>query len=118
MSVLALIGYIAGIFGLVAVVSSAFVVSRSAVIKQTVEGQTELIDTLKNIREEQKIEIEKLNNKHNESSKAIANMQGQIDVLKNIPLKDIAKDLSSIAGEMAKISEVQSIIMDRFNQQS
>lgn len=118
MSILALIGYIAGGFGIIAVVSSAIVVSRSAVVRQTVEGQTELIDTLKNIRAEQKIEIDNLNAKHNESSKAIANMQGQIDVLKNIPLKDIAKDLSSIAGEMAKISEVQSIIMDRFNQSS
>lgn len=111
MEVLALIGYIAGAFGLVAVVASALVVTRSATSKQTIDSQKDLIDTLIKGKDEQKAQISDLMGKHIESTKAIAGLQGQVDVLKNIPLKEISGDLKSISAGMNSLSTSQKEIV-------
>jgi hypothetical protein len=111
MSILSLIGYIAGAFGLIAVVAAALVVTRSATSKQTIDSQKDLIDTLIKGKDEQKEQIADLLGKHIESTKAIAGLQGQVDVLKNIPLKEISGDLASISEGMQSLSKNQGEIV-------
>lgn len=48
-------------------------------------------------------EIAMCESKHQESQKDIHRLQGQIDVLKDIPLKDINKDIGSIKKTNEKI---------------
>lgn len=111
MSILALIGYIAGVLGFVATLVAAVVVVRSSATKQTISSQKELIDTLIAGKEEQKGQIADLQHKHNESTKSIAALQGQVDILKNIPLKEISGDLSAITKEMRGIADTQRQIV-------
>lgn len=111
MSILSLIGYIAGAVGFLAVIASAIVVTRSATSKQTIDSQKDLIDTLIKGKDEQKDQIADLLGKHIESTKAIAGLQGQVDVLKNIPLKEISGDLKSISAGMNSLSTNQKEIV-------
>lgn len=110
--VLSLIGYIAGMFGLIAVIASAVVITRSTTTKTTIESQKELIDTLLLGKEEQKDQINDLMQKHIESSKAISGLQGQVDVLKDIPLREISGDMKKIATEMISISKNQKEVVE------
>lgn len=48
------------------------------------------------------VEITELRNKYIESGKAIANLQGQIDIIKNIPLRDIDSSLKNISAILEK----------------
>lgn len=110
MSVLALIGYIAGALGIVATLSAAVVIVRATASKTTIDSQKELIATLLAGKEEQKDQIADLHAKHVESIKAIGNLQGQIDVLKNIPLKEISEDLKKLSQNQTTIAKDQSTI--------
>jgi hypothetical protein len=111
MSILTLIGHIAGALGFVATLVAAVVVVRSSATKQTIVSQKELIDTLIAGKEEQKGQIADLHSKYNESTKAIAALQRQVDILKNIPLKEISGDLSAITKEMRGIANTQHQIV-------
>lgn len=105
MSILAFIGYIAGAVGFVATIVAAYLITRSTTTKVTIESQKELINTLLAGKDEQKDQIAELHNKHAESVKAIGNLQGQIDVLKNIPLKEIAADLHQLSKDQKTIAQ-------------
>lgn len=110
MSILALIGYIAGALGFVATMAAAVVIVRATASKTTIESQKELITTLLAGKEEQKDQIADLHAKHVESIKMIGNLQGQIDVLKNIPLKEISDDLKKLSQNQTTIAQDQKII--------
>lgn len=97
------IGYISGAMGFVAVITAAVIVAKSTTKNTTISSQKELIDTLMIGKEEQKEQIADLINKHAESTAAIANLQGQVDVLKNIPLKEISSDLRHITNTQRDI---------------
>lgn len=101
-----------GVLALVAIVAAAIVVVRSTTSKETVSNQKALIETLKAAKDEQKEQIADLQAKHVESTKAIAGLQGQVDVLKNIPLKEISGDLKSISGGMNSLSRNQERIVN------
>lgn len=103
MSLLVVIGYISGAMGFVAVITAAVIVAKSTTKNTTISSQKELIDTLMIGKEEQKEQIADLINKHAESTAAIANLQGQVDVLKNIPLKEISSDLRHITNTQRDI---------------
>lgn len=104
MSVLSLIGYIAGVIGFLATLVSAYLVTRSTATKTTIQSQKDLIETLVQSKDQAHEQIEDLHKKHIESTRAISNLQGQIDVLKNIPLKDISADLKTIASDQKVIA--------------
>lgn len=104
MSILSLVGYIAGVVGFIATIVAAYLVTKSTTTKVTIESQKELIATLMAGKDEQKEQIQQLHDKHAESVLAIGNLQGQIDVLKNIPLKEISQDLRAISKDQAKIA--------------
>jgi hypothetical protein len=84
------------IFGLVSLLAGAILVFKSTTTKDTIRQQKDLIDTLLTSKEEQKGQIKDLQEKHVESTKAIAGMQGQIDALKTVPLQEIARDMKLI----------------------
>lgn len=105
MSILSLVGYIAGVVGFIATIVAAYLVTRSTTTKVTIESQKELIATLMAGKDEQKDQIAELHDKHAQSVQAIGNLQGQIDVLKNIPLKEIAADLHQISKDQKSIAE-------------
>jgi len=103
-----------GVIALAAILAAAIVVVRSTTSKETVSNQKALIETLKSAKDEAKEQILDLQQKHIDSSKAIAGLQGQVDVLKNIPLKEISSDLKSIAGGMNSLSQNQEKIVQMF----
>lgn len=110
MSILALIGYIAGAIGVVTTLTAAVVIVRATASKTTIESQKELIATLLASKEEQKDQIADLHAKHVESVKMIGNLQGQIDVLKNVPLKEISEDMKKLSQNQTKIANDQKTI--------
>lgn len=116
MTILSLVGYIAGALGLAGSVSAAIVMVRSTASKQTIDSQRELIDALLKGKEEQKEQIIDLQQKHLGSTKAIADLQGQLNVLKNIPLQQISDDLKAVATQMASISKNQDNLVQALKQ--
>lgn len=111
MDILFFLSLAGGVLALAAIVTAAVVVIRSTTSKETVSNQKELIATLQAGKQEQKDQIADLQNKHIESMKAISGLQGQVDVLKNIPLKEISSDLKSISGGMNSLSVNQEKIV-------
>ena len=105
------LGLAGAIFGVAAIITGAVVIVRGTTSKETVSNQKELIATLLAGKQEQKEQIADLQQKHIDSSKAIAGLQGQVDVLKNIPLKEISSDLKSISGGMNSLSKNQEKIV-------
>lgn len=111
MSILSLVGYIAGVVGFIATIVAAYLVTRSTTTKVTIESQKELITTLLAGKDEQKDQILQLHQKHSESVRMIGNLQGQLDILKDIPLKDISADLKIISKDQKSIVETQKQIV-------
>lgn len=108
---LAIIGYIAGIFGIVAVVASAFVVFKSNAAKATIEMQNENIKALFDKQRIQEQEIQELREQN-------LNLQAQLDVFKSVPLTQIAatqEETHSIITQGAKLIQTladnQQLIM-------
>lgn len=58
---------------------------------------------LKEQNDELKADNKEWQKKHVENERAIANLQGQLDTLKDIPLQQIAASLESISNSNAKI---------------
>jgi hypothetical protein len=74
-------------------VALAIVYIRSQLPKQTIKQQGELITALQQRQEEQLKENKELRDAHAQSERAIADLQGQIKVYKELPLKEIAESL-------------------------
>ena len=94
---------------LVALGVSAVLVIISRIPKQTIEQQKDLIQALTGRIEDLEKSHENDVKNHLESVKAIANLQGKIDVYKEIPLKDIAdsmKQMSKVNSEIAKSNDL------------
>lgn len=95
-----------GVGGL-AVITGAIVLIKSKTVSVNSAAGDELIDKLEKLRAADKEEfdnrLKKIEKQRNDCSKAIASLQGQIDVLKNIPLVDIAAALRNIAHSNDKI---------------
>lgn len=115
MEALAIIGYIAGGFGLISVVAASVVIVKSTTAKTTIAQQNELIVVLTQSKNEQKEQIGVLQGQHAEAMKAIANMQGQIDILKNIPLVNIDTTLKAIATFNENLAASNAQIVDTNN---
>lgn len=81
---------IMNVLGVTSVVGAAWVVMRSATTRSTITQQKTLISTY-----EQRVKA--LEDQHIENVKAIADMQGQIKVYKELPLEKIANSIAQIA---------------------
>lgn len=98
--------FLGSAFGVVTLIAGSILIIKARANTTTIESQKELINTLMIVKDEQKEQIKDLNEKHLESTKAIANLQGQLDSMKNIPLKEIAEDMKTIATTQRDIIEL------------
>ncbi len=86
------------IFGSELVVGAvlAYLYVKSRLPKETIDQQTKLITTLEVRIKTMEMENREQLKKHIENEKAIAALQGQIAVYKELPLQDIAKSLKAL----------------------
>lgn len=96
---LQLISLAAGLIGIVAVIAAAIIVSRSKASEKTIELQDGLIKTY----EQKDLETQK---KINLMQEKIDHLQREVDVIKNIPLKDLSQALLNIASTQDTMLEM------------
>lgn len=73
-----------------------YAVFKNSTVKATIQSQKELIETLTK-------QVSELRTLHIENEKAIAKLSGQLEVYKEIPLKDIADTLKLLHEDHKKI---------------
>lgn len=87
---------IEGVIVLAGVASVFMAVLRSNTTKQTIQSQKELIDTLT-------VQVNELRKLHEENSKEIGRLIGQVEVYKELPLSTIAASMETIVKTQEKI---------------
>ena len=102
---------------LIALIGGGWVLIRSRVSKENQTQQKELIRTLTDINATYKQEITDLKDLHIENTKAIANLQGQIKTLKEVPLNRIMSGIEMIESTNKSIAETQGKIVDLITQE-
>lgn len=83
------------------VVSAVFI--RSNIPKQTIKEQSELIKTYLERDKLREVQLNECTEKHKESEIMIAKLQGQVDVLRSIPLTSIDSSMKRIATSNSEI---------------
>lgn len=99
---------VVGLAEIAGVVILSIIYVKSRIPKETIEQQTKLIDTLNTRITAMEADNKEQLKKHLENEKAIADLQGQIKVYKEIPLQDISRSLKVLENlplEFRKISE-------------
>lgn len=87
---------IEGLIVLGGVGAVVFAVFKSQTVRQTIQSQKELIETLT-------VQINELRTLHLENEKAIARLTGQVEVYKELPLADLAVSMKKIAETQQQI---------------
>ena len=95
------------ILGAVTTIIGSALGIRSKTVKDTIATQKELITTLQSAKGEQAHQISKLQDDNTNHTTQIAELRGQVTVLRDIPLQSIAKDLTDIKASSNNI--LQSI---------
>lgn len=85
----------------------AIIYIRSQIPKQTIKQQGDLITALQQRQEEQMRENKDLRTAHSLNEKAIADLQGQIKVYKELPLKEIAESLQILEKMPEQFNKLQ-----------
>ncbi len=85
-----------GLLVVIGVAGVVYAVFKSQTTKQTISSQKELIETLTT-------QIHELRTLHLENEKAIAKLSGQLEVYKEIPLKEIGESLKQLSETQKKI---------------
>ena len=91
---------------LLVAVAIAVLFVKSKAPKQTIEQQAVLIDTLKDRVETLEDETKLCNENHIENIARIKELEGRVDELRNIPLKQIAKDQKALLETQKEILEL------------
>ncbi len=104
--------------GIVALFVGAYLVIRSTTVKSNLKEQAALIETLMKGKTLSNEAIKSLEDRAGESDKKVANLSGQVDVLKNIPLKEIAAAQIATAAEMKTLSTTQRAILELLSNNS
>jgi uncharacterized membrane-anchored protein YhcB (DUF1043 family) len=79
---------------------------KSRLPKETIDQQTKLITALEGRIKAMEDESKEQLKKHIENEKAIADLQGQIKVYKELPLQDIAKSLKALENLPAEFEKI------------
>lgn len=114
MSYIPTISYVLDALGVTGIVVGGYVASKSVYSKENGAAATELIANLQKLRETDKAEfmrrIKALENRHaederlhNENSKAIADLQGQLKTYKELPLVTLADGIKEVAASNKEI---------------
>ena len=91
---------------LLVAVAIAVLFVKSKAPKQTIEQQAVLIDTLKDRVETLEDETKLCNENHIENIARIRELEGRVDELRNIPLKEISKAQKEILTTQKQILEL------------
>lgn len=91
---------------LLVAVAIAVLFIKSKAPKQTIEQQAVLIDTLKDRVETLEDETKLCNENHIENIARIRELEGRVDELRNIPLKEISKSQKEILTTQKQILEL------------
>jgi hypothetical protein len=81
------------ISGIAAIVYAVF---KNSTVKQTIQSQKELIETLTG-------QVAELRQLHIDNEKAIARLTGEVSVYKTLPLSELAKSMQTIVDTQQKI---------------
>lgn len=95
-----------GLGEVLAAIAIAWLYVKSRIPKQTIEQQAILIDTLKGRVDEMEKDNKAQLLKHIESEKAIADLQGQIKVYKELPLQEISISLKALSALPKEFEEI------------
>ncbi len=97
----------------------AFIYIKARIPKETIKQQGELITALQQRQIQLDDENSKLRSDHIENQKAIAALQGQIKVYKELPLKEIAASLKMLEEMPKQFEKIQAqntkVIVDSVN---
>lgn len=85
-----------GIIVLGGVAAIFYAVFKNSTVKTTIQSQKDLIDTLT-------AQVSELRTLHISNEKSIAELRGQVSVYKELPLKELADSMESIASTQDKI---------------
>lgn len=91
-----LLGIVTTVVGGVTTIIGSVLVLKSKTLTATVDEQKNLITTLQASKSEQKEQIQKLNEDHTQHTTEIAELRGQVSVLRDVPLQNIAAELNTI----------------------
>lgn len=91
---------------ILAAVALAGIYIRSRIPKMTIEQQGQLITAMQGRLDELVESNKALYKQHLENERAIADLQGQIKVYKEIPLQDIAKSLAALEGLPKEVDRI------------
>jgi len=103
---------ISTLIGLLVIVAGGYYAVKGVQSKSLKENQKDLIDVLMLGKEEQKSEMKELQKKHQKSQQDIANLQGQVDTLKTVPLEKIGLELVEIKTTQSKLIEATNVILE------
>lgn len=106
-----LMSFLFGLVGFIGVVAAAIFVVKASSTKTTIEQQKVLIDTQKENYNALTTKLDTVQEKYEVTSKDVSELQGQVKVLKDIPLGQISGDLGKLAGHMETISDRQHDII-------
>lgn len=95
-----------GIIVLAGIAAVVYAVFKNQTVKQTIQSQKELIETLK-------VQVDELRTLHIDNEKAIAKLSGQLEVYKEIPLKEISKSLNSIDTGIKLLHDDHKVILKK-----
>lgn len=76
------------------------------------DNQKELIDVLKMGKEEERSALKNLQKKHQQSERQIANLQGQVDTLKTVPLKVISDEMVDLKSGQNELIKATNAILE------
>jgi protein subunit release factor B len=82
---------------------SSFLAIKSQIPKQTIQNQKELIETYEKRLKALEDQSEQDKKQHIENVKAIADLQGQLKVYKEIPLQEIANSMKELSATNKQI---------------
>lgn len=93
---------------LITLLAGGYLIVRSKTTKENISQQKELIETLTSINATYKSEIVELRTLHIENTKAIANLQGQVEIYKDLQLKSIAETNRQILDVLSRSALIAS----------
>lgn len=96
-----LVKLVEGLIVIAGIAAVVYAVFKNSTVKATITSQKELIETLT-------AQVQELRTLHLENEKAIAKLSGQLEVYKEIPLKDIAGALKNIDASLKKLHKEHS----------
>ncbi len=107
-----LVSYASGILALALTGATGYYAVKGIQAKNLRDNQKELIDVLKMGKEEERSALKSLQKKHQDSEKQIANLQGQVDTLKTVPLKVISDEMVELKTGQGKLIEATHAILE------